>query len=236
MFNIKNYLGLLRHFVFPQHCPVCGKIAVAYCDECLESAAEHFAPFCSECGGSWQTSQCRDAFPCCFAAVYGGAAKEFLLNLKYKNSRSLGIPMGRLMGTLFCKAEADVILPVPLHIKSSRAFNQSELLALGISQIWKIPVETPLYWSEEYGRQVEKNAGERKALPVTAIKSSPLYGKRVIIVDDVYTTGSTVKAAAEAVKNAGSSVVAACFWCRAAKNKNSEEFSDIINALTLEIG
>ncbi|MDO4952748.1 MAG: phosphoribosyltransferase family protein [Synergistaceae bacterium] len=179
---------------------------------------------------------CSGAFPCYFASVYDGYAKQFLLNLKYRNSRSLGVPMGRLMGRLFEKTEAEVILPVPLHINSSRAFNQTELLAKGISEEQGIPVEDMLVWSDDFGRQVEKKAGERKALPENAIDCRPLFGKKVLLVDDVYTTGSTVRSAGKAVRRAGGKVVAAYFWSRSVRRKSSDEFDDIIDALSLEIG
>ena len=231
-----NILSLLQHFLFPQHCPVCGRLGAAFCDECLEQAVGSFSPFCSVCGGLWSAAACKNAFPCYFASAYDGYAKEFLLNLKYRNSRSLGIPMGRLMGRLFEKTGAEIILPVPLHINSSRAFNQTELLAQGISEVQNIPVSDVLFWSDDFGRQVEKKAGERKALPKSAIKCRPLFGKKVLLVDDVYTTGSTVRSAGEAVRQAGGKVAAAYFWCRSVRRKNSDEFDDIIDALSLEIG
>ncbi len=235
MRNVNVFLYLLQHFIFPQHCPVCGRIAVAYCDDCLESAAGHFAPFCSECGGNWDQSLCEGAFPCFYAAVYDGFAKDFLLNLKYRNSRSLGVPMGHVIAKFCKKIEADIILPVPLHKNSSRMFNQTELLACGISEGFNIPAEDMLFWADDFGRQVEKRAGERMTLPASAIGCQNLSGKKVILVDDVYTTGSTLRAAENAVKRAGGSVSAAYFWCRSVKRGNSDEFDDIIDALSLEI-
>jgi len=229
-------LQLLKHFVFPQACPVCGNLSVAYCDGCLESVAEKYPPFCSECGGWWEESKCENAFPCHFASLYGGYAKDFLLNLKYKNCRSLGIPMGRLMGRLFPKCEADMVLPIPLHKESTRFFNQSELLSQGIAEIWKIPVKAELFWTKNCGRQVEKHAGERKSLPLSAMGCNMLAGKTVMLVDDVYTTGSTIRAAAAAVKQAGGKVCAACFWCKTQRRGDSLEFDDVADALSLEIG
>jgi len=225
----------LKHFLFPQRCPVCGRLSVSYCDECLESVTEKFEAFCSECGGNWQQAQCEGAFACYSACLYEGYAKEFLLNLKYRNCRSLGAAMGKVMAKVLLKCEADMILPVPLHKESSRFFNQSELMARGISEVWRIPVGLELSWAENYGRQVEKRVGERKSLPLSAINSNPLFGKKIILVDDVYTTGSTIRAAAEAVKRADGTVCAAYFWCRTAKRGDREEFADVADALSLEI-
>lgn len=214
---------------------MCGKLAVSHCEECLRQSTGDFAPFCSVCGGRWDTSACENGFPCYFASVYEGYAKEFLLNLKYRNYRSLGVPMGRLMGEKFLHRDAGLILPIPLHNDSSRFFNQSKLLAEGISQIWNLPVGDELFWAHNLGRQVEKTAADRKGLPLSAINCHPLRGKRVLLVDDVYTTGSTIRVASEAVKRAGGEVSGACFWCKTARHGNNREFDDVLDALSLEI-
>lgn len=225
----------MKHLIFPQVCPVCGRLSVSYCDTCLESVTEKLESFCSECGGNWNQSQCKGAFTCYCSCLYEGYAKEFLLNLKYRNCRSLGIAIGNVMGMLLPRCEADMILPVPLHRESSRFFNQSELIARGISEVWKIPVGLELSWTEKYGRQVEKRAGERKSLPLSAIKCNPVSGKKIILVDDVYTTGSTIRAAAEAVKRADGTVCCAYFWCRTVKHGDIQEFADVEDALSLQI-
>lgn len=232
---MKKILALFQHFIFPQSCPVCGRLGASYCNECLQSVTEKFPPFCSSCGGWWSESQCVGAFPCYAAALYENNAKEFLLNLKYKNCRTLARPMGRLMGNLFENCGADALLPIPLHTKSSRAFNQSFLIAQGVSEIQNIPVEDALFWTKDFGRQVEKRAQERESLPISAINCHPLHGKKIVLVDDVYTTGSTVKSASEAVKRAGGEVCGAYFWCRTARHENSKEFADIKDVLALEI-
>lgn len=202
----------------------------------MKQSVQHYAPFCSVCGGSWSQSACENGFPCYFASLYGGYAKEFLLNLKYRNYRSLAIPMGRLMGEMFPACNADFILPVPLHNDSERFFNQSRLLAEGMSQIWNIAVSDALFWVNNLGRQVEKSAADRSSLPLTAINCRALYGKKVILVDDVYTTGSTIRVASEAVKCAGGEVYGAYFWCRTARHGDNSEFDDVLDALSLEIG
>ena len=232
---MNKFLALLEHFIFPQNCPVCGRLGASYCDKCLESVTEKQPPFCSACGGWWSEAKCEGAFPCYAASLYEGGAKEFLLKFKYKNCRALGLPMGRLLAGLFESCEADAIIPIPLHNESSRAYNQSLLLAQGISEIIKIPVQDSLFWTKNFGRQVEKRARERLSLPISAINCKPLSGESFLLVDDVYTTGSTIRAASEAIHRVGGRVCGAYFWCRAARRGSTKEFEDISDVLTLEI-
>lgn len=124
--------------------------------------------------------------------------------------------MGRRMAALFERVEADMLIPLPLHRGSRRAYNQTELLARGVGESWAIPVEAEaLKWKAERKPQTSKKAFERKSLSFDSFEASRIVsGRRVILVDDVYTTGGTVRAAKFALQRAGAEVAAVLVWTR----------------------
>lgn len=124
--------------------------------------------------------------------------------------------MGRLMAENTMRIDADLLVPIPLHKDSKREYNQTELIARGISEIWNIPTAPDaLFWNKGQGRQTEKSGHLRKMLPYGSISSSSLNGGcRVVLVDDVYTTGATLRAAKFAAERSGAVVLGAMLWSR----------------------
>ncbi len=214
---MRRFFSYLSHIVFPQHCPVCGRLSAAYCPGCLRGAAEKpFPPFCADCGGAYGADCCYESVPCYAAALHDGDARRFILALKYRNMRPLGEAIGREMARLIPRQEAELLVPLPLHSGSRRAFNQTELMARGISSRWEIPVgEGLLKWRVSSGAQTEKRGKARRALTFDSFEGSPaLAGRSVVLVDDVYTTGGTVRAAKFALQRAGAIVKAVLVWTR----------------------
>lgn len=134
--------------------------------------------------------------------------RQILHDLKYNGRKKVGIELGRLFGlelrdTAF--RTADLILPVPLHpVKlRKRGYNQSELIAQGISAAINIPVETA-YISRitPTATQTKKTRYERweNVRDCFSISNAEqLKNKHVILVDDVITTGATIEACASAL-------------------------------------
>ena len=212
-----NILSYILHIIFPVRCPACGRLAVPFCGECLsEAAAFPLPPFCPECGGPYGVDCCSESLPCYAAAAHEGAARRLLLALKYSNVRALGEAIGKEMAYRFPDIAADCIVPVPLHPDSTRAYNQTALISRGISAARDIAVaENMLSWRRSRGRQTARRGAERKILSLDSMEaSSALTGKRVILVDDVYTTGSTIRAALAALRRAGADVAAVFLWTR----------------------
>jgi predicted amidophosphoribosyltransferase len=135
--------------------------------------------------------------------------------MKYRNGRGTAFLMGKLMAARFARPDVDFLVPVPLHKSSDRDYNQAESMARGAGKIWRIPVVSPLGWRWRTPRQALKLGSEARSLPDDALTGRGLgAGVRVFIVDDVYTSGSTVRAAARALEKMGASVAGAMVWSR----------------------
>ncbi|QZT35959.1 hypothetical protein K5X82_11710 [Halosquirtibacter xylanolyticus] len=124
--------------------------------------------------------------------------------LKYSNRKDIAKYLGRILGERVFETWAtyswDVIIPIPLHYlkKWHRGYNQSELIACGMSEVLKVPmvadaVERIRYTKTQTSLNKEKRRGNmEQAFRIT--KPSLLHYRRILIVDDVCTTGATMLA------------------------------------------
>jgi ComF family protein len=137
---------------------------------------------------------------------------------KYGKRVMLRRPLG-LLATAHLNAfaigfKADLILPVPLHVKrlKERGFNQAILLGEIFSKKWKLALSRNnlkrIRWTEPQVNlgAAERAANVRGAFAITSEKE--ITGKRVILLDDVYTTGSTAKECSRVLMKAGAIAVA----------------------------
>lgn len=224
--------GRLLDFVYPPHCPGCGTrlgSARALCGACWCSIAFIEHPLCPILGipfahdqGEGVVSARAIAEPPDFdrvraVAAYDGVVRGLVHGLKYRDRTDLApmmaVWMVRAAGPLL--READVVLPVPLHRNRLffRRLNQSAELARAIARLSGLAyLPRALLRRKATARQVglgrtARLENVRGAFAVTAEGRAALAGKRVVLVDDVFTTGATVSAAARALKRAGVSEV-----------------------------
>ena len=139
--------------------------------------------------------------------------REVVQKFKYGRKVSLGKPLGRLMA-LGCReflneCRFDVIIPVPLHPKRLRwrGFNQSVLLARQVSRACGLPMDLfVLHRSKETPPQTQLTEEERRKNVRHAFSLNPqksVKGKKVLLVDDVYTSGATVNECSRTLKRGG---------------------------------
>ncbi len=136
-----------------------------------------------------------------------GVAQRLLHQLKYEGQQEIGLNLGRWFGSEIQSNEnklyADIILPVPLHISRfrTRGYNQSDLFAKGLSEPLQIE------WSNDIIKRLKKTETQTKKGKVDRWKNvsdifriidpNAIHDKRIILVDDVITTGATLNACLE---------------------------------------
>jgi ComF family protein len=135
-----------------------------------------------------------------------GMVQQLIHQLKYKSQKEVGVFLGQMYAKQLiqdgCFADIDLILPVPLHPKKQfkRGFNQSEQIALGMSQFMHIPCDKlSLIRSLSTSTQTHKSRYERwknVSSSFEVVHPEKLEGKHLLLVDDVITTGATLEACA----------------------------------------
>lgn len=166
---------------------------------------------CDECKGvDFGFSNARAALR------YESVGKEIVHALKYRGYTRV---VGRLIAPLMVEmveGSFDTVTCVPLHRsrRRKRGFNQAELMARAVAERIKTPFSVKLEAARKTRDQVELSAGERRRNVKGACKTlGPVRGK-VLLVDDVFTTGATLSAGSEALVHAGASEVHALSLCR----------------------
>lgn len=192
------WIKSLLNLVFPPRCEVCRKIGEqALCPECFQ-----------------QIKFMKPQFNVHSVAVYDGVLREALHRLKFKKKKSLVEPLGILLVKYVTSMpslnlrEIDYLVPVPLHWKRERerGFNQVELIAKVLSRYFEIPVINALQRIKETQPQFDLPREERLRNVVGAFKISDpklVYNKRILLLDDIYTTGATVAECCRVLKIGG---------------------------------
>lgn len=228
-------LGLgLKELLFPRVllCPVCGREESrrkSLGDHCLRQISFIMPPVCGKCGrpnrgvtaNERYCRQCRE-IPYYFAragavALYEGLLRECLADLKYRFRPELGAALGVLL-VEWVKLHreflgSDLIVPIPIHRRKleTRGYNQAELLArplqkyLGIQIKGEIMVRDKMTESQSGLGKTERFANLREAFRV--VDAKPLAGKKVLLVDDILTTGATASEASRILLRAGAVTV-----------------------------
>lgn len=140
--------------------------------------------------------------------------KKLIHGLKYKFMEDLALPLGALLSKELKKLEEqigkpDFIAPIPLHKKRllERGFNQAELIALKISECFGWPVEKNVIMrSRLTASQVDLDEAGRKENMKDAFSATDLakvLNQKIILIDDVFTTGATMEECARVLKNVG---------------------------------
>ncbi|MFW6680610.1 double zinc ribbon domain-containing protein [Lacrimispora sp. AGF001] len=212
--------------LFPRRCPVCDGIVMPkgrlICPDCVRVLSFVKDPVCKKCGKELFSSDMEYCFDCVKhrrTFEYGRAlinydehAKTSMAKIKYKNKREYldfyGDAISLRYEKLIRRMEADGLVPVPVHPsrKKERGFNQAEVLAQKIGAKLNIPVFPDiLVRNKKTMPQKALNPTERlKNLEEAFMPGKIVAGvKNVILIDDIYTTGSTVEACTRVLKKSG---------------------------------
>jgi ComF family protein len=218
-------MSLLDQFISklaPHDCLGCGYEGSLVCASCAE---EHLKPIPERCYRCRKISAFARTCSACrktsrlqavkVAVVYEGLAKELVWQLKFKGAQAAVAEMVKCMAPL---GEDACIVPVPTATGRvrRRGYDQAKLLARGLARSNRALYVDCLMRSGQ-AHQVGASRQERLHQLASALRvrnSSSVRGKRIILVDDVVTTGATLEAAAVALKTAGADCIEAVVYAQ----------------------
>jgi len=149
------------------------------------------------------------------AAIYQGPLQKAILAFKYAGRKFYARPFAALLADVFNRHEirCDLIIPVPLHWRKefSRGFNQTAFLAIHLGKLTNLPVSLTLLRKK---KNTQPQAGLHESQRRENLKGSftvtrpvSLKGKNILLIDDVCTTGATVREATSVLRKGGSARV-----------------------------
>ena len=159
------------------------------------------------------------------AYVYEGPVRKIIHRLKYESVRRAATPLARQMVYL-PSGEEEIIVPVPTDKarERRRGFNQSALLAEHIGRELGMRVEPALWRVQTRRPQTGLPASERRKNLIGCMEAGEaVRGRRVLLIDDVYTTGATITEAARALRKAGAGSVSVFTAARAASDTDEAQ-------------
>lgn len=224
--DLRTMKNLLVDLLYPRRCPVCDQIVMPkgelICPDCIKKLSFVKEPVCKRCGKEVISGEAEYCFDCARhkkTFEYGRAlmnydetARRSVTRIKYQNKREYLDFYGEALCFRYEKQirrmEAELLVPVPVHPsrKRERGFNQAELLADRIGEGLKLPVcPGALVRNKKTMPQKELSPMERLKNLEQAFGAGciPRGVGGVILIDDIYTTGSTIEACARALKRAG---------------------------------
>jgi len=225
--NLVALLGQLKEpvldFLFPLRCVGCGRGGSLLCSRC-QSALPHLPPpLCAKCGKPLSVGTiCHDCEnrPTAIDGIrsifpFNGVVRQAILQFKYQNVKALAPPLAQLMGKYLHvhPLPADTLVPVPLHPRRlrERGYNQSSLLAKELGKLASLPIaEGSLLRLKTTPPQTRTISAKKRLSNVAGAftcRDQRLAGKRILLIDDVCTSGATLDACATALKAAGATSI-----------------------------
>lgn len=204
--------------IFPRFCVGCGLEGAWLCNKCKKDIIEVLAQICPDCGRLSQNGRycprCRKGKSLkgiIVAAYYEeGAIREVVHNFKYNSVTELSDILARLLINAYKKAnlKIDLITFAPLHPKrlAQRGYNQAEILAQKLSLKTGTELKNLLKKTRSTKRQVEMSGKNRRKNLIGAFVlngKQNIKNKKILIVDDITTTGATLNECALVLKNKG---------------------------------
>jgi ComF family protein len=238
-----HFFGRILDYLLPTSCAYChapvGDSGIPYfCSSCWTDFAPLYGPVCPCCGRPFDSPEalshspgnecgaCRQNPPMFDQALsigyFEGPLREAIHQFKYRPCRSLGRPLGEWMAqNVRLLTGIDIVMPVPLHTKRlrQRGFNQALLLAHRISETHHVKLSCDNLFRVRPTRPQVELTGEERVRNVAGAfelhQPGEVEGGRVVLIDDVFTTGATMNECAEVLKDAGAAQVIAFTLARA---------------------
>lgn len=212
-------------FVYPPRCPGCDRLLIpgdCICEDCSKTIKRVTEPVCKRCGKPMENPRkeyCAD----CFGKkhqyrqgkavfIYEGNIKQSMYRFKYSNKREYAdfyaVEAANLYADWIKRRQIEVIIPIPMYRKKQRrrGYNQAEVFAKALGRELGITVDTKVVKRvRDTIPQKELNDKERRHNLKNAFQLVPniVRYKEILLVDDIYTTGSTMDAVTEVLLSAG---------------------------------
>jgi len=242
--DVKNIIKSVIDVLFPPRCMICGvfihqREPMPFCKMCSSGISRIHSPLCTSCRVPFNDSEGEDrlcgefissAHNFSLARSFGKYEQSLLEAIhlfKYRGKIALGEVLGKLMaehtyGALVIGGY-DLIMPIPLHPRrlKERGFNQSLILAREIARAYSIPFDFTTLRRNSYTKpqttlkRKEREVNVKGAFEVTG--TDDILEKAILLVDDVYTTGSTAKECARMLLRDGAGEVAVLTLARASQ-------------------
>lgn len=223
----------LWDLLYPPRCPLCGEILASGEGETHEKCYEKLPwvrePICKRCGkpmmspGGDVREFCQDCLRNYHRQkksfdqgralwIYEGDIQKSVLDFKYKGMKTYadfyGSEVVRVWGGWIRRKNPDVLIPVPIHARKKRirGFNQAELLAKVIGKKMDLTVRNDILCRNRWTEPQKSISGQERRHNLTKsieIRNLPIGIRRVMLIDDIYTTGSTMEACGRILKENG---------------------------------
>ncbi|MBP7186423.1 MAG: ComF family protein [Ruminococcus sp.] len=209
----------LIHLLYPNRCPVCGDVIGAndrFCADC-EGKLNEFS-------GSFTV---RGADSALAVYEYDSVIKPAVILLKNGTCGNAAFALGTALADKIkaCGITCDIIVPVPMHRKAmrKRGYNQAELICMEVGRVLNIPVSKCV--SKTISTADQKTLGyeeRRRNLTGAFAVTKNVRGRKVLLIDDVCTTGSTFAEITSVLLNAGASSVTCAACCKTVRSNDND--------------
>ena len=193
-------------WLFPKKCMFCGTISpTEACEDCCKGLPKLEDPLCMEQADHLDRVYALWAYD---GRIPDGIA-AFKFHGKAHLSRWFAQRLTEELGDLLRKEACDIVVAIPMHPKKlrRRGYNQAQLLAEDIATALALPFHGCLHKIKNSKTQHELKGKERRNAQKGSYACDPLHGEKVLLVDDICTTGETMKECARMLKEAGASQV-----------------------------